>query len=176
MKLFALAVLFFISTGLSPTAVHAQLSGLFGGGGRVETIETEDLNRKLREHRESVQEATQDGRPVPDADFVVVDVRTDKETGVSVIPGAITSAMFEKDKNSYKDKLIIPYCTVGGRSGKYAKTLIAEGLQVKNYEGSILKWIDAGLPLVRLDGTPTNRVHTYSDRYRIPKKYEQVVD
>jgi len=105
---------------------------------------------------------------------VLVDVRSEMEINVSVIPGAITEAMYEQNVAKYRDKLVISYCTVGGRSGTYAKQLADKGVKVKNYQGSILKWVDAGLPLVTLDGEPTNRIHTYSDRYKIPAEYEQV--
>ena len=155
---------------------EAQFGGLFGGGAKVESIETETLSEMLTQRRKQMSEAEKKGAEVPESDFVVVDVRSDKEVNVSVIPGAITKAQFEKDADKYRGKVIIPYCTVGGRSGAYAKQLAAKGVKVKNYEGSILKWIDAGLPLVTLDGQPTNRVHTYSDRYRIPAKYEQVTE
>ena len=94
--------------------------------------------------------------------------------GIKVIPGAITQAEYEKNAAKHRGKLVIAYCTVGGRSGAYAKQLAGQGVKVKNYEGSILKWVDAGLPLVTLDGQPTKRVHTYSDRYRIPAMYEPV--
>ncbi|MFG0253872.1 MAG: rhodanese-like domain-containing protein [Rhodopirellula sp. JB053] len=155
----------------SPAA--AQFGNFFGGP-KIETISTEDLNALLAQRREVVEAATQKRTPTPAADFVVVDVRSEAEVNVSVIPGAITKQQYEKNREKYRDRLVIPYCTVGGRSGAYAKKLVADGVKVKNYKGSILKWIDAGLPLETLDGKPTNRVHTYSDRYQVPKAYQQV--
>lgn len=152
----------------------AQFGGFFGGGPTVETIDTPALNKLLADEQKRVDQAEHASSPVPESDFVLVDVRTDKEVNVSVIPGAITKAMYEKNAIKYRGKLVIPYCTVGGRSGAYAKQLAGKGVKVKNYEGSILKWVDAGLPLVTLEGEPTHRVHTYSDRYKIPAKYEQV--
>lgn len=152
----------------------AQLGGLFGGGPKIATIETDALEKMLREQREAESKAKENGTDAPPPSFVVVDVRSDAEVGVSVIPGAITKAKFEKQRDQYTDRLVIPYCTVGGRSGAYAKQLAKDGVKVKNYKGSILKWVDAGLPLITLEGEPTNRVHTFSDRYRIPAKYEQV--
>lgn len=155
---------------------NAQFGELFGGGPKVETIETEKLSEMLTDRQKLKDKAKASGAEVPDSDFVVVDVRSDKEVKVSIIPSAITKAQYEKDAAKYRDKLVIPYCTVGGRSGAYAKQLAAKGVKVKNYEGSILKWVEAGLPLVTLDGKPTNRVHTYSDRYRVPAKYQQVTE
>ncbi|MCM2371457.1 rhodanese-like domain-containing protein [Aporhodopirellula aestuarii] len=157
--------------GVSPAP--AQFGGFFGGP-KIDTISTDDLHKMLVQKQQSEAKAREAGKPVPLADFVVVDVRSEAEVNVSVIPGAVTKAEFEKNAEKYRGKLVIPYCTVGGRSGAYAKELVAKGVKVKNYQGSILKWVGAGLPVVTLDGELTNRVHTYSDRYKIPPKYEQV--
>lgn len=164
----------FIANFQASTA-QAQFGGLFGGP-KLETIETADLAKMLQKQQAAETKAKESGTDAPQIDFVVVDVRSDAEVNVSVIPGAITKAQFEKDADKYRGKLVIPYCTVGGRSGAYAKKLGDNGIRVKNYTGSILKWIDAGLPLVTLDGEPTNRVHTYSDRYKIPVKYKQITN
>ncbi len=158
----------------TPDHASAQFGGLFGSSPKVEAIETDVLAKMLTMQREAEAKARESGSKIPQADFVVVDVRSDAEVNVSVIPGAITKAQYEKNRDQYVDRLVIPYCTVGGRSGAYAKQLAKDGVKVKNYEGSILKWVDAGLPLVTLKGEPTNRVHTYSDRYQIPAKYERV--
>lgn len=153
----------------------AQFGGLFGGP-KVKTIETAELSKMLQQQQQAAAKAKEQGTESPQPDFVVVDVRSDAEVNVSVIPGAITKAQYEKNRKQYQGRLVIPYCTVGGRSGAYAKQLAKAGVKVKNYQGSILKWVDAGLPVVTLDGQTTNRVHTYSDRYRIPAKYEQVTE
>lgn len=153
--------------------VHGQFGTWFGGP-KVETIETAELQRMFANNRKAAKKATAAGAEMPASDFVVVDVRSEKETNVSVIPGAITKAQYEKDAAKHQGKLVIPYCTVGARSGAYAKQLAGKGVEVKNYKGSILDWVNAGLPLTTLDGQPTKRVHTYSDRYRVPANYEQV--
>jgi rhodanese-related sulfurtransferase len=158
----------------SPPSASAQFRGLFGGGPKVPVIKTVDVHKMLAGQQRRSAEAKAAGEQPPEAEFVVVDVRSDAEVSVSIIPGAITKAEFERERAKYRGKLVIPYCTVGGRSGAYAQKLAGEGVKVYNYKGSILKWIDAELPLVTLDGKPTNRVHTYSDRYKIPAKYEQV--
>lgn len=160
---------------LTASSARAQLGGLLGGP-KVETIQTEALNKLLTERQQQAEQAKQAGSRPPESDFVVVDVRSEQEVAVSVIPGAITKAAYQKDAAKYRGKLVIPYCTVGGRSGAFAKQLAAQGVRVKNYDGSILKWIEAGLPLVTLDGKPTQRVHTHSDRYRVPPAYEQVTN
>ncbi|TWT49303.1 molybdopterin biosynthesis protein MoeB [Rubripirellula amarantea] len=170
-----LFVAFILFANAEAPTVVAQFGGLFGGP-KVGTIDTEDLNQLLQDQQDAEVKAEELGAKPPQPDFVVIDVRTEAEVNVSVIPGAITKSQYEKDKQLYAGRLVIPYCTVGGRSGAYAKQLAGDGVKVKNYQGSILKWVDAGLPLVTLDGKPTNRVHTYSKRYRVPAKYEQVTE
>jgi rhodanese-related sulfurtransferase len=172
-RLLSIVVLAFVGFLQVPEA-SAQFGGLFGA--KVETIETAELAKMLQVQQQAEADAKASGKESPKSDFVVVDVRSDAEINVSVIPGAITKAQYEKNVQQYEDRMVIPYCTVGGRSGAYAKKLKSSGVKVKNYEGSILKWVEAELPLVTLDGKPTNRVHTYSDRYKIPAIYEQVTE
>lgn len=173
-KQVSLITIFVAFIAANPNDALAQFGGLFGGSLKVKAIETNALAKMFRDQREVEAKAKAASAEAPVADFVVVDVRSDAEVNVSVIPGAITKAQYEKNRDQYNGRLVIPYCTVGGRSGAYAKQLAKDGVRVKNYTGSILKWVDAGLPLVTLNGEPTNRVHTYSDRYRIPAEYEQV--
>ena len=156
-----------------PGQTQAQLGGFFSGP-KIEIINTVDLNAMLTKQHKAEAAAKAAGTKVPAAGFVVVDVRSDAEIQVSLIPGAITKAQYEKNAQQYQGRTVIPYCTVGGRSGAYAKKLAKRGVKVTNYQGSILKWVAAELPVVTLEGKPTNRVHTYSDRYRIPAKYQQV--
>jgi rhodanese-related sulfurtransferase len=163
-------ILLSIATG---GLAFAQLGGLFDGPA-VDTIETKELRDKLTQAATAREAAEQAGQPIPEPDFVLVDVRSDAEVKVSVIPGAITKTQYEKNRKAYEGKLVIPYCTIGGRSGSYAKQLKQAGVNVKNYKGSILEWVKADLPVVTLEGQPTNRVHIYSDRYKIPAKYEAV--
>ncbi|MCP4891031.1 MAG: rhodanese-like domain-containing protein [Planctomycetaceae bacterium] len=168
-------IAFALLANLTAPVASAQFGGLFRGP-KVDTIKTADLHKLLHQQQQAEDEAKESGANAPTANFVVVDVRSNAETSVSVIPGAITKAQYEKNRRQYQGRLVIPYCTVGGRSGAYAKQLAKSGVRVKNYQGSILKWVDAGLPVVTLDGKPTNRVHTYSDRYRIPANYVQVTE
>jgi rhodanese-related sulfurtransferase len=174
LKIFLPLVTAILFHATQPHLTSAQFGRLLGGGPVIDTIETRQLNDMLTQKRKSDQaDSTTDGEGTQD-DFVLVDVRSDAEVNVSVIPGAITKSQFEKNPQLYQDKTVIVYCTVGGRSGAYAKQLAEKGVKVKNYQGSILEWVKAELPVETLDGKPTNRVHTYSDRYRIPSKYQQV--
>ena len=105
---------------------------------------------------------------------VLVDERKRKEQVVSMLPGAITSREFEDNIERYKDKTIVVYCTIGNRSGHYARGLIEKGLIVYNLRGSILAWIHAGQKLVS-DGKETRQVHVYGRRWNLaPKGYEAV--
>jgi rhodanese-related sulfurtransferase len=152
----------------------AQFGRLFGNGSDIDTIETKQLRELLDKEKSAGNTDNKTGALNSASDFVLVDVRSDAEINVSIIPGAITKLQYEKNAELYKDKTAIVYCTVGGRSGAYAKQLAGNGVKVKNYKGSILEWVNAELPLQTLDGQSTNRVHTYSNRYRVPTKYEQV--
>ena len=89
---------------------------------------------------------------------VLVDVRSDQEQAISMIPGAVTSAYFEEHQPDYRGAAVAVYCTVGQRSGNYAKTLQADGWRVFNLKGAILAWTHGGGALENADG-PTRKVH-----------------
>ena len=108
--------------------------------------------------------------------YLLVDVRDGNEFAVSMIPGAVTRAEYERNPARYAGHRIIPYCTVGYRSGKYTKALIEQGVDAVNFEGGIMAWVGAGLPLVTPQGADTRRVHTWSRQIAAPPGYEQVVD
>jgi len=113
-------------------------------------------------------DANQKGR------FVIVDVRAKAETDVSIIPGAITQAEFESTAQQHQGKTAIVYCTVGYRSGIYAKKLKNKGWNAFNYQGSILDWCKHQLPVVTRDGRNTTRVHTYNSSYSLAGGYQAV--
>lgn len=108
--------------------------------------------------------------------LLLVDVRSEREIAVSMIPGAISKAQYEADAERYADYRIVPYCTVGYRSGKYTKKLLDAGRDAANFEGSIIGWVNAGLPLVTAAGEATNRVHTWSKDISVPAAYVQIVN
>ncbi|MBI1355612.1 MAG: hypothetical protein GC160_14840 [Acidobacteria bacterium] len=105
---------------------------------------------------------------------VFVDIRTPEEQAVSKIPGALTAEQFESDRESYRGRLVVAYCTIGARSGKYAKQLQADGFDVRNLEGGVLSWTHAGGPLVD-DHGPTPRVHVYGSRWNLASSAYQAV-
>ncbi len=121
---------------------------------------TIDLFRKIQASEEALKSV------------VLVDVRSDNETKVSIIPGAITKAQFEAEPEKYKGKTAICYCLSGGRSGKYVKQLKSKDIPAVDLKGSITGWLEAGLPLTTLDGKPTKKVNVYGNK--VPAGYESV--
>jgi rhodanese-related sulfurtransferase len=100
--------------------------------------------------------------------YVLVDVRLPEERAVSIIKGAITREEFERKfptpGSVEEDMVIIPYCTIGYRSGEFGRKLLKEGYpKVRNSEGIVL-WTYEASPaqeLVTMNGSPMKRVHTY---------------
>jgi rhodanese-related sulfurtransferase len=106
------------------------------------------------------------------ASIVLVDARSEKETSVSVIPGAITKAQYEADAKKYAGRTVVCYCLSGGRSGKFVKQLKAKDIPAVDLKGSIIGWCEARMPLATLDGKPTKRVNVYGNA--VPAEYESV--
>lgn len=110
-----------------------------------------------------------------DRPAVLVDVREPHERRVSMLPGAITSEEFERNSARYRSWLVVPYCTIGVRSGHYTRTLRERGFEARNLAGSALAWAHAGLPF-EADGKATRRVHVYDAGWNLlPRGYEPVV-
>jgi rhodanese-related sulfurtransferase len=65
-----------------------------------------------------------------------------------MLPGTrvLTAAEFEQQHCQAQpaDLLVVCYCTVGYRSGRYAADLLAQGLQAANLQGGILAWVSEG--------------------------------
>ena len=105
---------------------------------------------------------------------ILVDVRTKKEEKVSTIPGAISKEEFEKNFDKYKNDLIVPYCTIGYRSGLYTKELLKKGLRARNLMGGVLAWAFAGKKFASPSGDST-RVHVYGKKWNLlPENYKGV--
>ncbi len=75
---------------------------------------------------------------------VLIDCREPAEMNISQIPGALTRAAFEADPESFRQQTIITYCTIGYRSGVYARDLQAQGFSVVNLIGGVLMWAHEG--------------------------------
>jgi rhodanese-related sulfurtransferase len=117
-----------------------------------------------------------------DKEVVYVDVREKYEYDVSRIPKALFVGDFEKviakDPDKFKDKVLIFYCTVGFRSGKYLKKYADEhavaGHEMYNLEGSILQWVANDFPLED-DKGQSKSVHTHKSQWGlVPSDYNAV--
>lgn len=112
-----------------------------------------------------VQQLEQDGTRA-----ILVDVRTADERSVSMLRGAVTSTQFDAlvARNEIdKSMLIVPYCTIGYRSGVFADKIAAEGFSnVRNSEGIVLwSYSDAAARIVNDKDQPVTRVHVYGDTW-----------
>lgn len=149
-----------------PFILLAQIGAIISGSTAVPEMNVEQLLKLNAESSDGLHETS--------GQHLIVDVRGPEEYQVSMIPGAITKEQFERNKSQYRHRTIVVYCTIGYRSGQYAKKLISDGFTAKNFKGSIVTWCQAGLPLMTMHGEPTNRVHTYSSQYKVPAKYTAV--
>ncbi|MEL6106997.1 MAG: rhodanese-like domain-containing protein [Planctomycetota bacterium] len=127
------------------------------GSPRIDSIATQELQSALESD-----------------EVVLVDVRSDAEQAVSRIPSAISKSEFEIDPEKHRGRMIVPYCTVGGRAYLYARRLARQGFETRCHRESILGWCDAELPLVDAAGQPTDRVHVVTKAFKVPPKYEAV--
>jgi len=108
-------------------------------------------------------------------DLVLVDVRHEKEMAVSIIPGAVTKSEFLSQKESYSDKTIVAYCTIGYRSGIFAAEMQKQGMDVYNLKGGILSWVLEG-GQVRNNTGIVKQLHVYGDKWSyVPEGYDAIV-
>lgn len=107
-------------------------------------------------------------------DVVFVDVRTEEERAVSMIPGAVPAEEIERHPSAYQQRTLIAYCTIGYRSGLWAARERALGLDVTNLSGSLLAWTHADGPLVSGAG-PTLTLHVYGATWDLAAKTYRAV-
>lgn len=105
---------------------------------------------------------------------IFVDVREKKEQQISMIPEAIDKETFLKNKSQYRNAIIIPYCTIGYRSGLFCQKLSKEGYKARNLKGSILAWAHAGLKLKQQDKV-TTKVHVYGKKWNLLPASHQAI-
>ena len=96
----------------------------------------------------------------------LVDVRSEEEFATSHLPNALhlssqtTTAKALSILN--REQPIVLYCSAGYRGATLARRLQAAGCtDVRNLEGGIFAWANAGLPMERA-GKKTRLVHPYS--------------
>jgi len=108
------------------------------------------------------------------SDSVFLDVRSENEKKVSIIPQSISMDQFNKNSKLYKNKKIIVYCTIGYRSSEKVIELSKKGFKAYNLKAGILAWAEQGL-LFEKNGTETKKVHVYAEAWNfLPKDYEGV--
>ena len=97
----------------------------------------------------------------PQSNLVFIDVREPEEQAVSMIPGAVTAEEFERKREQFREKTLVAYCTIGYRSGRFAKRWNERGFNGVNLAGGILAWTHEGRALETPSGNDTKRVHVY---------------
>lgn len=128
----------------------------------------EDLYAQSKTHFPEVAEVTVEelDRLREAEDVVLVDVRAPQERQVSMIPGAVPADAVTADPTAWEGRTLVAYCTIGHRSGLFAKELQARGLRIFNLKGAILAWTHSGRDL-ELDGEPTRRVHVAGPKWSL---------
>lgn len=101
--------------------------------------------------------------------YITLDAREKEEFEVSHLPGAhyIGYKNFDSKKIQAlvpnKDTTVVVYCSIGVRSKKIGKRLMALGYtDVKNLAGGIIQWKNDGNSVVDPSGNETERVHAYN--------------
>lgn len=96
---------------------------------------------------------------------LLVDVRTEAEQQVSMLPGAIDVETYEAMAKAERQNAVI-YCTIGVRSGEYVAKLAEQGIEATNLAGGLLSWTHAGGQLHRGDEV-VEQAHVYGRRWRL---------
>lgn len=108
------------------------------------------------------------------AEVVFIDVRKPAEMAVSMLPKAVDKEAFLKAPEHFAEKTLVAYCTVGYRSGVFAREMADRKLEVRNLSGGILAWLLEG-GNVYDDKGQTRRVHVYGEKWNfVPDGYEAV--
>ena len=110
---------------------------------------------------EQLQRALEQGH-VP----VVVDVREAREQAVSMLPGAIPLADYEDAGDRFAGRIVVVYCTVGVRSGKWTQKARNQGIDAYNLDGGVLAWSWVG-GVFESNGATTQRVHVWSKAWNL---------
>ena len=106
--------------------------------------------------------------------IIFVDTRKPAEMEVSMLPGAITREVFLKNPSRYQGRMVVAYCTVSYRSGKFAMKMAKKGIQIYNLRGGLLAWVLEGGKVYNALGE-TKRINVYGKEWDYPPKgYESV--
>ncbi len=98
----------------------------------------------------------------PETTPILLDAREEDEVAVSTLAGARRIDPDATDLSSVpRDRAIVVFCSVGWRSAALSDRLMREGASdVRNLEGGIFGWANAGRPIVR-DGRIVREVHPF---------------
>jgi len=109
-------------------------------------------------------------------EVIFVDTRRTEEMEISMLPGAISKKMFLGDEKAVdRDSVIIGYCTIGYRSGIFARDVAENSTEIYNLKGGLLAWVLEGGTVYDRD-SPARRIHVYGDTWRfVPNGYEAIV-
>ncbi|MDP3981064.1 MAG: rhodanese-like domain-containing protein [Chlamydiota bacterium] len=111
------------------------------------------------------------------SEWVILDVRSKSERDISIIPGAIDAETFDLKKDTFRNKKILVYCTIGCRSGAYGRVLQKKGYHAVNLRGGVLAWAFEGKLFVTREGHRTKKVHVYGEKWNVlPEGYEPIID
>lgn len=107
--------------------------------------------------------------------WVLVDVRSPEERAVSTLPGAIDLQKLLGQRELYKDRSILFFCTIGERSSAEAAKQKEKFLRTANLRGGVLAWAAAGLVFITPQGEETRTVHVYGKKWNLlPPSYKGV--
>lgn len=90
-------------------------------------------------------------------DVEILDVREPREWEAGRIEGARHVPMREVPVHLGelpRNRTIVAVCRSGNRSGRVAEVLRANGFAAENLDGGLMKWAEAGLPILTSDGQP----------------------
>ncbi|PXF42089.1 hypothetical protein BWQ96_08195 [Gracilariopsis chorda] len=111
--------------------------------------------------------------------LVLIDVREHEENSLSTLPSAVHSSqamqLIEQLQQRGNEFNVVCFCTVGFRSGLFAKSLVPNVQNVFNY--SIMEHLWGGGTLVSPRGEQQPRVHVYHRNYMsvFPERYQMEV-
>jgi len=90
-----------------------------------------------------------------DQGAVLVDVREGVEWAAGHAPEALHVPLGEVSGAAarFDGQQVLAVCRSGGRSAKAAEILATAGVDVRNVAGGMTAWVEAGLPVVRDDGS-----------------------
>jgi len=90
-----------------------------------------------------------------DQGAALLDVREDDEWAAGHAPEAVHVPLADVSDAAarFDGKQVLAVCRSGGRSAKAAEVLAAAGIDVRSVAGGMTAWAEAGLPVVRDDGT-----------------------